>query len=321
MPDELLHSFIIRTLSRHGYVRECSSILSKTGWVTRPSIPNNCVWLFSLKAQPELVTYFANVLGNKYLGNIFDSPLYAIHSFKKLFVIGKSFQKSNSCALSIQIKYCEHCFKKQIKEYGVTYFKHQWLSQSVCESHSIPLSYFQSTDELTCYNFVLSPLAQSLDATKKINNANTIHTSDISDFTTLKRKYKFAPCAKLKLTNFFLNNIPFFKADFFNQVSEDTFRVLSSLHYLQNATSGNKLSEHDKVLLKYYDKLIKISPGIIELFISHGLAESQLTYIDDEIGVFTTTLYKDPNKHCSTCRSCLQVAEKYNENSIVEITT
>ena len=121
MPEELLHSFISRVLSRNGYFKECSSVVSKVGWHSRPSVPQHCSWLFSNKSQPNLAAFFYMSLGEEYVGNIFDSPLLYLRNFKQLF-FNNSVKKTNY-GYPLKIRYCEKCFNRQISEFGFTYFK------------------------------------------------------------------------------------------------------------------------------------------------------------------------------------------------------
>lgn len=318
MPDELLHSFIFRVLSRSGYKKECSAVVSESGWTSRPKLPLNCNWLFDNRNQPNLVNYFANSVGERYAGNVFDSSVLLISNFKIMFLYETI--KSPYYGLSIEIKYCEYCFKEQVSEYGFTYFKRNWMYNDVCEIHSLPLKLFQATTEVSCYDFALSPLKQfPLKFDETNNYEKAVYSPSQSDFVNDGQEFKFALCAKRAMIRFLLHTLAIFKYDFFNKYDEVKYRIASSFDNLDLNKRGMN-AEYDAVLLRYYSKIIAKCPVLLEPFMMHRVDETIHKYFDEDTGPVESRLIKEKGRSCEECQFCFKQAKEFNPNCSLEIT-
>lgn len=314
MPDELLHSFIFRVLVRSGFRKECSSVVSQSGWACDPKLPPHCSWLFSVDIQPNLVMFFARTVGEKYVGNIFDSPLLSHHSFSKIFLNEKARKPDG---LTLPINYCELCLREQILELGFTYFKSSWISSDRCTKHLRPLSLFQANKDVSCYGFISNPLGYRSDLRDENNYFEEFYSSNRSIFVSSEQKFKLALCAKRKLTKYFMNAVPFFQHDFFSKHSEDKYRLVSSMKTL-SLTSWGLEAEYDRMLLDCYNKVVRLSPELLEQFFFYGLVEVEYKYFDN-VGLVASKLMKDKGSYCEVCKHCFEVAERYNPASILEI--
>ena len=315
MSDELLQSFIFRVLSRNGYKKECSSVVSKIGWNSKPKLPQSCSWLFSNKMQPNLAAFFAKSLGERYTGNIFDNPLLALYNFKKLF----NYEVKNpSYGLSIKIHFCEKCFQEQYAEYGFTYFRRSWILNEVCERHLQTLEIFQASREVSSYEFVSSPLVTLNIDRDDDSFIDEYRISTDSNFTNIAEQSKFALCAKRTFTNNLLNFLYIFRYDFFNKHGENEYRLAKSIDTF-SLTSGKLDAQYDEVLLEYHSKLRKKSSDFLDRNIMYGLEQVSFKYKDNELGEYTTLIMKDKDYRCSSCRRCYKVAKKFNPACSIEI--
>lgn len=314
MPDELLHSFIFRVLIRSGYKKECSSIVTQSGWACEPKLPPHCSWLFRADTQPNLVMYFTRSVGVKFVGNIFDSPLLSHHNFSQIFLNEKT---KKAGGLALPINYCELCFREQILEFGFTYFKSSWIPSEQCTKHLHPLTLFLASKDVSSYDFISNPLGYCSDLNDENKYFEGFYCSNRSVFASSEQKFKLALCAKRKLTTFFMNEVPFFRHDFFRTYSEDMYRRVSSMKSLSLTSSGLE-AEYDQVLLRYYHNVFEISPELLEKFF-YGLVEVEYKYFDDA-GTVSCKLIKDKSSCCYVCNYCFEVAETYNPTSILEIT-
>lgn len=316
MPGELLHSFVVRVLSSYGYIKECKSFLSKEGWVKDPELPSNCSWLFNKNRQPELVNQFAEMVGEKYKGNIFDSPLVPVANFKSIF-LNNNYKIPHAYGC-IHMSFCDCCFKEQLKEYGFHYFRYDWLLGDICKRHAKPLRKFQPCEATSTYDFVKSPHKQNPQKNYETNDQQLFGGVFIKDFVNHGQETKIAPCAKHKIVRYLLNFSTAFKIDFFQKFNIEIYKFC--LEYDGHDVYQSKpLKEYDRVLLRYYKKIQNDIPSLYELITSFDFQEVLYRYKDDKISMYETKVIKDKNTYCSSCKRCSVQAENYNSNSRLQI--
>lgn len=151
MPNESTQSFILRTLSRNG-VLDLSTVYERCCWGLCPSVPIEHAHLFSQIDINKLQKLYksTNLVIRDNYGNIIGKLCFEKFNFSLTLTFKRTFfpsKKKMGCGPKTIIRYCRHCIREQVKEYGFHYFKHQWLYQRDCEVHNYSLETLNNSDE------------------------------------------------------------------------------------------------------------------------------------------------------------------------------
>lgn len=137
MPDESIHGYLIRVLITLGIANKPSDIkgiISRSGVVRSllqlHSHGDYIMDLISIDDLDKLIIKhstmkFRHIYYEDYIRYIFLQDDFYVDSFL--------FKNDNR---RTQLRYCPECFKLQIKEYGLSWFKLDWLTTERCNIHN-----------------------------------------------------------------------------------------------------------------------------------------------------------------------------------------
>jgi hypothetical protein len=148
-PDESLHSYFLRTLFCLGEIikpSDMKGIVSLSGVVQ--SVPR----LYCQRHNHfNLCDKSISALLTKHLPNNFPFPT-DLEELKE-YVLLNIESKDTKYALpkgKTRLRYCPDCFLQQITEYGVSWFKLDWLFTISCKEHNKQLSNIYSFETRCC---------------------------------------------------------------------------------------------------------------------------------------------------------------------------
>lgn len=267
MPYESLHSFICRVLLRGGY--SCfHTVIVTGGWGDKPSIPFSAKHEFEfLDRYLKLDLYEKTFIQESKHCSIFSSPVSHIESFEKTFYPLKDI---NSCGNLIKIRFCDKCIKEQIKEFGFSYFKYNWLTNDICENHQIAM---QSIDP-RINRSKLFEVVKDVFSGKDVDEYLSKVTDDISlnnSSPLSEAPIKFAPCTKPLLVNYLRRNNAYYPYGYTETVDygllTNKLRELT-IKYKRIKEVSSSLENHFKFYLEFDSELInKLLMDSLELYL------------------------------------------------------
>ncbi|TVK97542.1 hypothetical protein AYI83_10280 [Shewanella algae] len=144
LPNETFHSLIVRNaMVKVGSIRltELKGIISYDGhWKTFPKIIDNS--LLSGYSRSDILGFISNMcpaIGIYYKPDDFDLNLIYEYIFNDESFFFDELIINNTSLIPSRVKYCSECFREQILNYGVSYFKIEWYNSFACSVHSIKL--------------------------------------------------------------------------------------------------------------------------------------------------------------------------------------
>ncbi|MBQ4848532.1 hypothetical protein [Pseudoalteromonas sp. MMG012] len=179
LPDETLHSLIIRNaMVDTGSLRqkELGWVISYHGyWNNYPKVStNNLLAEYPKVSTNNLLAEYPKNLIYEYILNrlpavgCFCEPSYLdlTSIYKNLFnsdsFFNDKFVIDNCNIWQPSVSYCPECFKDQIFQYGVCYFKCSWYDSLNCEVHNTELSVIKRKFRANKLNNIYSELYRAM---------------------------------------------------------------------------------------------------------------------------------------------------------------
>lgn len=142
LPSETFHSLIIRNaMVNIGSLRqrELKGVISYNGyWKMFPKPDKQTLAGYS---KEVIISYIQNkcpAIGCFYKPNSFDLDLIYNNLFSNDFLLDEAI--NNNChPFPYPVSYCVECFKGQIFQHGVCYFKSEWYLSDECSLHKTKL--------------------------------------------------------------------------------------------------------------------------------------------------------------------------------------
>ncbi len=174
LEEESIHSFLIRTLMCQGYLlgtAGLNGIVNQRGYVnalphldsTRSAVFND----FSDEDVKDLIIKHSPII------KIFEDDIV---KFKKYLFDGVTLNPSSLFPSGkTKLRYCHFCLFEQMRVYGFTCFKLEWLFDVECLKHQIPLSNVKTNRSLCCglslniYQSVISVLTGKCQSCNRIS--------------------------------------------------------------------------------------------------------------------------------------------------------
>ena len=167
LPDETLHSLIIRNaMVDIGSLRqkELGWVISYHGyWNNYPKVSTN-----NLLAEYPKNLIYEYILNRLPAVGCFCEPSYLdlTSIYKNLFnsdsFFNDKFVIDNCNIWQPSVSYCPECFKDQIFQYGVCYFKCSWYDSLNCEVHNTELSVIKRKFRANKLNNIYSELYRAM---------------------------------------------------------------------------------------------------------------------------------------------------------------
>ena len=288
-PDDSLHSFLFRLLKVHGF-NDYSALFAKNkGWRQLPSLP--------VEAIPLIQNVDKSILLELYERSL-EIPEYECH-VEHCFIHIDNFHRNilsdeprvNNSSKGIKIRFCQHCIKEQITDYGFAYFKVGWLFENRCSRHNVALSHIPETTVLQLARHVNDVLRG------KGSEYETCMKPLKSYRTCNNRSVKFCPCAQdlivkwaLKKEDFspfgFSELLPY---KFLSGTQHCAFRVLG----LHREIKNNWSSVYEQLAEYHYEELIKL--------IDTSMVYDEAIYCNSGLQSERKPIFKAKNKQCNLC--------------------
>lgn len=139
--EESIHSYFLRTLLCLGTIHKESDlqgIVSQSGVIRalpRVNATNESIFSsLSNEALEKLITFHSTYSGLKYY-SVDDVRSYMLHS-KDFPILPFPPDAHSLVNFRTQLRYCPECFKEQILQNGVSWFRLAWLHSTECSLHN-----------------------------------------------------------------------------------------------------------------------------------------------------------------------------------------
>ncbi|GAA5187118.1 TniQ family protein [Ferrimonas gelatinilytica] len=311
MPEESLNSFVLRTLAVNGYHKECSWVISSSGWILDFSVPYNTKWLFDKSRQPELFSFFRENSGSARLGGVFDSPIMAIKNYRKVFAPEKPRERKSLG--EGPIGFCKKCFEEQLSEFGFCYFKRDWTMSNVCHKHKIKLSYFVPDSRDSAVAIAANPMRYVGEPSLQLSSEPHRYMSFLKENYLEKENYKIASCAKHEIFVHLSAFASWIKKDILYNFPDDWYEFASRFDG-RSINKSNTMLEFEVRLEKKMGLIEKRLSSELYSLIESRFVNSFYSY-EDDICRASGAILKSKYRSCVQCDKCLALANDYDKGS------
>lgn len=300
---ESLQSFIFRVLYRTGY-SNFSTVLTKGGWGSRPSVPIFASKEFEVFSSHELLrVYEANIfygqkdsIFNGHFKHLFPPKKYSTHnyiSFREVFYPAKEKQYAG---VSIMVRYCADCISLQIKQNGFAFFRIEWSYQVRCEIHSKPLL---GLSPLLSLSRIAEGVHQVLKGEVPCHSRELTEYDYCNDaeFNFAPISLKLSPCAKTAIVNYLVASCKYYPNGYTELVDYGFLTVQGKIIF-----SKWRLREHIKYgPYQFIEGAIEQDHDAVMEFLNEKMELVKVTYLDEFIKINDRWLLKNKDINCSKC--------------------
>jgi hypothetical protein len=305
--DESLQSYLFRILKLNGFYNYSSIIVSHSGWGNRPSIPFEAKHLLTGVNKSHLLLLLENSVNIPKDESDFINHFDFIELFNKTFSPQKV---TKSAGKGMNIHFCPHCMKEQMRNYGYSYFKSCWTNQLYCMKHSddlLALKPSQLTRQISNLHKILRC---------EVDKSFTCHPKRNSHFnkTISDRTIKFSPCSKSQLINWVIQNSKYYPVGYtdildYGLLTKTERKAFNVIKYRKKIESNWE---------EFYQQLTTFSHKELLKYINENMVFDHVKYQQNGINSKSKAILKSKTKNCNTCmRISIQEYRNCSKNSLI----
>ena len=299
--DELLHSFLLRTMLTYDPTIKPVGVISDSGhWVEKPFVNGPQQHLFRNYSDHLLLeTIDINKSINGRRENLFDSPTSYANSVGQVFF---STQKTVAYRKGREgIRYCIQCIREGISSFGYGYFRNFWYHSNSCLIHGRPLKEINSKNPKDTIRGVRKLLKgiEIKDSRSLVQLDSNIENTNISQSTNIMDRYYFpikaAPCLLRVFGMWLLNNV----SNFSEVHVKDIASKVISRHFFNQLELGDFKCREDFSIV--YLLCSNYDPQLLEGFYAEYVDFFDIETGPRKQGILKEVYSKCRNQVCSEC--------------------